>query len=37
MDVDTEYVYLADGVSRTVDKTKKKIILEAKSYITQCL
>lgn len=24
MDVDTEYVYLADGVSRTVDKTKKK-------------
>lgn len=24
MDVDTEYVYLADGVSQTVDKTKKK-------------
>lgn len=24
MDADTEYVYLADGVSRTVDKTKKK-------------
>lgn len=24
MDADTEYVYLADGVHRTVDNTKKK-------------